>query len=124
MGKNLQDQLGNLVRVEVQLERKVGRGMAGLRDLCGNRQCDGKHDHVRGVVLVHLVPDDDSLGSLCSDAQRGQAESMHTLLVRPGKAIRMHTRVYTGDAEVETAVVRGVGGEQPTQCGRIGFAWG
>lgn len=40
--------------------------------------------------------------SLGGDAQRGQPERVHALLVCSGKAIRVHTR----EAQLETAVVR------------------
>ena len=37
VGKHLQDHVGNLVRVEVQLESQIGIDMAGLRDLGSDR---------------------------------------------------------------------------------------
>ncbi len=38
---DLQDQLGNLVRVEVELETQVRRGLTGLCNLRGDRQSYG-----------------------------------------------------------------------------------
>ena len=55
--------------------------MAGSRDLRGDWQGHGEDDHARGVVFVDFVGDDDGLRSLRDDAQRRDAERMHTLLV-------------------------------------------
>src|SRR5271157_260915 len=44
---------------------------------------------------------------------------MHTLLVSSRKA----TGVQSGDAQLKTAVVRGVGGKQASQLGHIWFTW-
>ena len=68
MRQDPQDQPGNLVRVELQLEGEVRFGMAGLRDLGRDWHSHRKDDHARAVVLIHFLPHDNGLCSLCGDA--------------------------------------------------------
>ena len=53
--------------------------MAGLRDLGGNWQGNGEHEHTRRVILVDLLSHNDSLRSLSDDAQGWQPEVMRIL---------------------------------------------
>src|SRR5277367_3321953 len=93
--------------------------MAGSRKLCSHRQGDGEDNHARGVVFIDFVADNDGLGTLRDDAQRRNAEGVHTLFVGPGKAAGIHAR----DALIEAAVMRGISSEQARQLGSIRFAY-
>ena len=66
---NLQDQFGDLARVEVQLKRKIRFGITGLRDLGGDGESNREDDYARGVVLVGLLPHDNGLRTLGDDTQ-------------------------------------------------------
>src|SRR5215469_12036606 len=62
--KHLQNQIGDLARIEIDDERKIGLGAARLRDLRSDRQSHGEDDHARRVVFVSFFPDDDALCTL------------------------------------------------------------
>src|ERR1700722_11934612 len=96
------------MRVEVELESKVGLGMAGLRNLRSHWQSHGEHNQARRVVLEHVLPHDKRLRSLCGDTQRGQPKRVHAFFVDA----RETNGVPTRDAQLKTAVVRSVGGDQ------------
>ena len=66
---NLQDQFGDLARVEVQLKRKIRFGITSLRDLGGDGESNQEDDHARGVVLIDLLPHDNGLRTLGDDTQ-------------------------------------------------------
>ena len=79
---HLQDQLGNLVRVEIQPEREVRLGGAGFRDLASHWQIHGEHQHPGRVVLIDLLPQQHAFRALRDDAQGGSRHGMHQLRVR------------------------------------------
>ena len=76
---DLQRQLRDLVRIEIELEREERLALAGPDDLAGDRQVDRVRDHARGVVRVDLAPEHDDLRALRDDAQGRRDRRPHHL---------------------------------------------
>ena len=90
--------------IQIEHEAEIGILPTGAAHLARDRQIDGEHEQMRGIVFEHFTAKHDDLGALRRDAQSGPQRGVGGL----GRHSREAYGVRARQPELERPVVGGV----------------